>query len=399
MTQQERLAAEPAMAEKIQAFDWGSTSMGPPSRWPWPLRSAVDALLASSMAQCLAWGPQMSTLYNDAFADLLRDPALRLGMGFNDIWQDAWSAIGPLAHRAYHGRSTLLEDFQVPLERDGAMQQRYFTLCNSPVRDEHGMVRGILVTVVDTTRRVLREQQLSQDVARLQAERDRQAAEAQRLWRLSPDMMLVLDDSGRVSAINPAFTQALGWRETDIVGQPLGCLAPPEQTRFQAQLLRLAPGAAPWELDALLRTRSGEFLHTRWKVERHPQKVHAWGQVVTVDAPQPRLPDGEPLARPGEAAHEQGVRTGSPTRHAAADDRMHALNNQLHVLVANLSLLERTATEPQLRYIRNAQQAARASVELATAAWAGEPVQGLTQAQGPAPARGSQRDSRALIDS
>lgn len=111
------------MTEKIQRFDWEATPLGALARWPGPLRSAVDSLLASSLPQCAAWGPQMTALYNDAFAEVLRGHALHLGLPFYEIWQEAWTAIGPLAHRAYHGRSTLVEDFRLLIERDGVPKE------------------------------------------------------------------------------------------------------------------------------------------------------------------------------------------------------------------------------------------------------------------------------------
>lgn len=39
------------------------------------------------------------------------------------------------------------------------------------------------------------------------------------MWRVSPDMMCVIDATGRFTAVNPAWDSTLGWTESDMVGQ------------------------------------------------------------------------------------------------------------------------------------------------------------------------------------
>jgi hypothetical protein len=48
----------------------------------------------------------------------------------------------------------------LPLDRNGYLEECYFTFSNSPIRDETGGVGGIHVTVTETTGRVLGERRL-----------------------------------------------------------------------------------------------------------------------------------------------------------------------------------------------------------------------------------------------
>ncbi len=52
------------------------------------------------------------------------------------------------------------DDWMLPLDRHGYLEERYFTFSYSPIRDESGGVGGILVTVTETTGRVLGERRL-----------------------------------------------------------------------------------------------------------------------------------------------------------------------------------------------------------------------------------------------
>jgi hypothetical protein len=51
--------------------------------WPQSLQTAVDIMLASGHAMQLAWGPERTVLYNDAYAPMLGDRHPRaLGLPF-----------------------------------------------------------------------------------------------------------------------------------------------------------------------------------------------------------------------------------------------------------------------------------------------------------------------------
>lgn len=64
---------------------------------------------------------------------------------------EAWDEIGPIADRAYAGEATFIENFPLTIERHGYAEQCYFTFCHSPIRDDTGLVMGMIDTVVETT--------------------------------------------------------------------------------------------------------------------------------------------------------------------------------------------------------------------------------------------------------
>lgn len=150
------------MAERVRHHNWANTPLGPLEHWPDVLKTTVALCLASSFPQAIVWGPALITLYNDGFIPILGDKPDALGQPFNEIWQEAWPEISPIADAAFAGEATFIENFPLTIERGGAPEQAYFTFCYSPIRDVQGKVVGMLDTVTETTATVVLSQRLTE---------------------------------------------------------------------------------------------------------------------------------------------------------------------------------------------------------------------------------------------
>ncbi|XKU40470.1 response regulator [Pseudomonas [fluorescens] ATCC 17400] len=149
------------MAERVRHHDWTNTPLGPMDQWPDVLKTTVSLSLASHFPQAVVWGPELTTLYNDAFVPILGSKPDALGQPFSAIWQEAWSQISPIADAAFAGHATFIEDFPLIVERGDAPDQAYFTFCYSPIRDACGNVVGILDTVTENTGSVFMARRLA----------------------------------------------------------------------------------------------------------------------------------------------------------------------------------------------------------------------------------------------
>jgi len=139
------------MADAIRAYPWEKTDLGAIVGWPAALKTALGMALSSKFPKALTWGPDFITLHNDAFLPILGSKPPALGRSFREVWEEAWEEIGPIAARAYEGEATFIEDFPLVVDRHGYPEQCYFTFCYSPIRDENGIVQGMIDTVVETT--------------------------------------------------------------------------------------------------------------------------------------------------------------------------------------------------------------------------------------------------------
>ena len=147
------------MGRAIRDHDWSGNALGPPDGWPSALKIALGMALNSKFPKCIVWGPRHITLHNDAFRPILGDKPPALGRPFGEVWSEVWDEIGPILARAYAGEATFIEDFPLVIDRYGYPEQCHFTFCYSPIRDEHGVVRGMMDTVIETTGKVEAQRQ------------------------------------------------------------------------------------------------------------------------------------------------------------------------------------------------------------------------------------------------
>jgi GAF domain-containing protein len=156
---------EPPAAENSSFFDWRPTltmlretdwegaSVGPMEHWPEELRSAMRSVLPSRMPMLLWWGADLVQLYNEACIPLLgHKHPVALGRPAAQSWAEAWEEIGPLAAGVLLGQgATYAQDRLLLLDRRGYLEESYWTFSFSPVLDEAGRVRGVLVALQETT--------------------------------------------------------------------------------------------------------------------------------------------------------------------------------------------------------------------------------------------------------
>lgn len=178
------LASGGQMGARVASHDWSATPLGPLSAWSASLRIAAGMVLSSRFPSCLVWGPDLISIYNDAFVPILGAKPDPLGRPFNEIWREAWPLIGPIAERAFAGEATFIEDYPVEIERYGRSEVAHFTFCYSPVHDEDGQVVGMIDTVIETTARVSAEKAQA-DALRLTEEALRQSQKMEAIGQLT----------------------------------------------------------------------------------------------------------------------------------------------------------------------------------------------------------------------
>lgn len=150
-----------AMAQRMRDFAWENTPVGPVDRWPRSLKSLVMTLLECQLPMYIAWGPQFTQFYNDAYRPILgAKDASALGNSAPVTWSEIWSTIGPMWAQAMEGKPIGFDDFKLTIERFGYPEDCYFNFSYSAVRDDEGRAAGVLVTFAETTERVHSEKRL-----------------------------------------------------------------------------------------------------------------------------------------------------------------------------------------------------------------------------------------------
>ena len=157
------IIGEGEMADLIRAFDWTKTTLGPPETWSDTLVTTVNLLLASRHPMFLWWGPDLIQFYNDGYRPSIREDKhpSAIGQRGTECWPEIWHIIGPQIDAVMsQGASTWNINQLVPINRNGKLEEVYWTYGYSPVRDKDGSVRGTLVVCSETTEQVLSERRL-----------------------------------------------------------------------------------------------------------------------------------------------------------------------------------------------------------------------------------------------
>jgi len=152
------------MSELVRDFDWTKTPLGASVAWPDSLKAAVQILLTSGFPMWMAWGPELTVLYNDGYArtTLGKKHPWALGRPVTEVWSEIWNEIGPRIHRVLEtGEASWDETLPLILERSGYREETYHTFSYSPLVGPDGTNAGLLCVVIEDTLRVLGERQLA----------------------------------------------------------------------------------------------------------------------------------------------------------------------------------------------------------------------------------------------
>ncbi|GGE97139.1 PAS domain-containing sensor histidine kinase [Sphingomonas prati] len=191
------------MGALIRAHDWATSPLGLPETWPQSLRSAVGIMLANKHLMFVAWGPELSFLYNDGYLPVFgtKHPDA-LGRPFREVWPEIWDDLKPLIDAALSGESTWSENLPLVVERNGYPEEAWFTFSYSPIRDETGAIAGMFCAGAETTQTLLAER-------RLIDERERQ----KRMLQQMPGFAALLTGpEHRYEYVNDAYRQISGDR-------------------------------------------------------------------------------------------------------------------------------------------------------------------------------------------
>lgn len=85
------------------------------------------------------------------------------------------------------------------------------------------------------------------------------------MWRVSPDMMCVLDATGRFTAVNPAWESTLGWTGSDMVGQSYWSFLHPDDIARSAEAFEtLVVGNPVLRFENRYRSKAGTYRWFSW---------------------------------------------------------------------------------------------------------------------------------------
>ncbi|MFB0487473.1 PAS domain S-box-containing protein [Methylobacterium sp. OAE515] len=370
------LAGGGEAAGMICARDWSGHPLGAPETWPAEFRAALSLVLNSPESMILAWGPDLHFFFNDTYFPLL-GPRLPWAMGarFDEVWADAWAQAKPIIDAAMAGRSERFVDLPWQLDTDRGAQETWWTFSYSRVLDAEGRVAGLFILTNETTGRVLADAALQESQAALEAalgelhklngtlaqQVEERTADRNALWTLSSDMMLRCRFDGTITAVNPAWTEVLGWRPDELVGTRLIDLVHPDDLpRTVEGARRLSAGERLARFDNRYRHRDGSYRWISWAARPGDGVIAAVGRDFTAEREQAdALAAAEEALRQSQKMEAVGQLTGGLA---------HDFNNLLAGISGSLELIQTRLGQGRVmdvdRYITAAQGASKRAAAL-----------------------------------
>ncbi len=192
------------MGRRIAGHDWSVTPLGAPEGWPQSLKTLLGLLLVSTQPMFVAWGPERTWLYNDAFTAILgRKHPAALGQPAAVVWAEAWGDLEPLFAQVFAGQPVHMRDFGIALDRRGALEEAHFLFSYSPIHSGAGGIDGLFGVCVETTEQVFAMRAMT-------AQRQQFA----QLFEQAPTFMAMLrGPHHRFEMVNPGYRKLIGGRE------------------------------------------------------------------------------------------------------------------------------------------------------------------------------------------
>jgi PAS domain S-box-containing protein len=231
-----------AMGALIAAHDWASTQLGRIEDWPETLVNAVSMILPASAEIVLFWGPDFVTFYNDAYATTIgtKHPGV-LGRPAGEGWAELWDDLGPLLRHVHEtGETFAAKERAFQIERAGFLEEVFFDVSYSAIRERSGAVGGILCIVAETTARVRAARAITEDRERLHE-----------MFDSAPSFMAVLRGPKLVFELaNRSYLQLIGEARENVIGKPIRDALPELAGQGYVELLEeVFASARPYRSD------------------------------------------------------------------------------------------------------------------------------------------------------
>lgn len=162
LTIPEFLSGGGEMGQRIRAFDWSQTPIGPVDTWPQSLRTCIRIMLTSRQPIWIGWGKELIKFYNDPYKAIAggKHPQA-LGKPAAEVWNDIWQDIAPMLRQVMDkDEGTYVESQLLIMERNGYPEETYYTFSYTPIPGDHGGTAGMICANSDDTDKIISERQL-----------------------------------------------------------------------------------------------------------------------------------------------------------------------------------------------------------------------------------------------
>ncbi|MCB5177211.1 hybrid sensor histidine kinase/response regulator [Microvirga lenta] len=239
------------------------------------------------------------------------------------------------------------------IQRADNKETRWLARRGEYVRDTETAGLRFIGVIYDITAAKQSEERLRELNERLESRVEERTRERDRLWSLSSDLFSVCDAHGYLKAVNPAWTDLLGYREDEVVGTRFVTWIHPEDQVLSDHLLTAFQRGQPLkDFDVRIRTKDGADHWISWTFAPAGDVFYSVGRDVT------QRKHLEAQLRQSQKMEAIGQLTGGIA---------HDFNNLLTGIVGSLDLLQTRMAQGRMENLDRYTKAATASANRAAA--------------------------------
>lgn len=239
------------------------------------------------------------------------------------------------------------------IQHAGSKHLRWLARRGEYVRDMETAGLRFIGVIYDITAAKQSEERLRELNERLESRVEETTRERDRLWSLSSDLFSVCDADGTLRAVNPAWSDLLGYREDEVVGTHFEAwIHPEDRASGHYRLQALKQGEPLKDFDVRIRARDGIYHWISWTFAPAGDVFYSVGRDVT------QRKQLEEQLRQSQKMEAVGQLTGGIA---------HDFNNLLTGIVGSLDLMQTRMKQGRLENISRYITAATTSANRAAA--------------------------------
>ena len=238
-----------------------------------------------------------------------------------------------------HTPAGALDYLEYRIRRPDNGEERWMARRGEAIEDSAGGLRYLGVTYDITGHKRFEERlrvsetQLRRLNDSLAAEVDARTRERNSIWRNSRDLFIVASSAGVLRAVNPAWTDILGFREDELTGKSFAEIVHPDDVEATEAALLSASRSGPVRFENRNRHKDGSYRWVSWVAAPEGDTLYGNGRDVTSEKETQRaLQQTEEALRQAQKMEALGQLTGGIA---------HDFNNLLQGITGPLELIRR----------------------------------------------------------